>query len=36
MIEANNVIIGRRVVVIAIYLRDAAANWYKVDKENIT
>ena len=36
MIEANNVTDGRRVAVAAAHLRDAAAEWYKTDKANIT
>src|SRR6266540_5227025 len=36
MIEANNVADGRRVAVAAVHLRDAAAEWYKTDKANIT
>jgi len=36
MIKANNVIDGRRVAVAAAHLRDAAVEWYKADKANIT
>ena len=36
MIEANNVADGKRVVVAAAHLRDAAAEWYETDKANIT
>ena len=36
MIEANNVADRRRVVVAAAHLRNAAAEWYKADKVNIT
>src|SRR6266540_1378752 len=36
MIEANNVADGRRVAVVAAYLRDVAAEWYEADKANIT
>ncbi len=35
MIEANNVADGRRVAVAAAHLRDAAAEWYEIDKANI-
>ena len=36
MIEANNVADGRRVAMTATHLRDAAAEWYEIDKANIT
>ncbi len=35
MIEVNNVADGRRVAVVAVHLRDAAAEWYEADKANI-
>src|SRR6266498_2156101 len=35
MIEANNVVDGRKVAVAAAHLRDAAAEWYEADKANI-
>jgi len=35
MIEANNVADGRKVAVVAAYLRDATAEWYEADKVNI-
>ena len=35
MIETNNVADGRRVVVAAVHLRDAAVKWYETDKANI-
>ena len=35
MIEANNVVIERRVAVAAAHLKNVAADWYKADKANI-
>ena len=35
MIEANNVINGRRVAVAAAHLRDVIIEWYEADKANI-
>ena len=35
MIEANNVADGRRVAVVAAYLKDTIAEWYEMDKANI-
>jgi len=35
MIETNNMTDSKRVAVVAVYLRDAAADWYKADKANI-
>ncbi len=35
MIEANNVVNEKRVAVAAVYLRDAAVEWYEADKANI-
>ncbi len=31
MIEANNIIAGRKVIVVAIYFKNIAANWYKAN-----
>ncbi len=36
IIETNNVTLGRRVVIVAAYLRNTAADWYEADKANIT
>jgi len=30
------VTLGRRVVIVAAYLRNTAADWYEADKANIT
>ena len=35
MLEANNVIDRRRVVVAVAHLRDTTADWYEEDKANI-
>ncbi len=35
MLEANNMTDGRKVVVAAAHLRDAAADWFEIDKVNI-
>ncbi len=35
MIEANNVIVGRRMAVAAAHLRDVVVDWYKADRVNI-
>ena len=36
IIEVNNVAGGRRVAVAAAHLRDTTAEWYEMDKVNIT
>jgi len=35
MLEANNVVDGRRVAVVVAHLRDITADWYEADKANI-
>ena len=35
IIEANNVTIKRKVVVVVAYLKDIAVDWYKANKTNI-
>ncbi len=35
MIEINNVIIGRKIAVTAVYLRNTVANQYEANKNNI-
>ncbi len=35
IIKTNNMIVERKITVVAAYLRDIAANWYKVNKNNI-
>ncbi len=35
MIEANNIIIERRVAIVVVHLRDVIVEWYKSDKANI-
>ena len=35
MLEVNNVTDGRKVIVVAVHLRDVIADWFEVDKANI-
>ncbi len=35
MIKANNMAVGRKIAIIAVYLKNAIANWYKANKINI-